>query len=297
MNEAAGTRPSEEADEEERAIVEGFAAAGAGEVEIRRVPGKKLTETAAEVAKQGGEQVVVVAAGGDGTQSAVAAALAGTETPMGVIPKGTLNHFAKDLGVPLEIGEAARAVVRGRPRAVDVGEVNGRVFVNNSSIGLYPQVVRHRDKVRERLGHGKWYAMLLAIASIFRRFPLVRLRLEVNGESWLRTTPFVFVGNNQYEIEGMNLGQRTSLERGDLCVYFTNRTGRLGMLRLAVRALIGRLRQDKDFNALCTTELWIDARRTKISVAFDGEVDHFVPPLHYIIRPKALKVMLPDEVR
>jgi diacylglycerol kinase family enzyme len=294
MNEAAGTRPSGEADAEERAIVEAFLAAGAPEVVVRRVPGDKLTAAAADVAKQGASDVVLVAAGGDGTQSAVAAALAGTDTPMGVIPKGTLNHFARDLGMPLVIAEAARAIVRGRPRAVDVAEVNGRVFVNNSSIGLYPRVVRHRDQVRERLGHGKWYAMLLAIVSIFHRFPLVRLRLDVNGQSWERTTPFVFVGNNQYEIERMNIGQRTSLEGGDLCVYFPNHTTRLGVLWLAVRAVVGRLRQARDFNALCATEVWIDTRRTRIDVALDGEVDHLAPPLHYRTRPRALKVILPE---
>src|SRR6188474_390300 len=95
LNAAAGTRPAEEADEEERTIRAAFADAGAPDVEIQRVPGKKLTETAAELAKEGGGQVTVVAAGGDGTQSAIAAALTGTDTPMGVIPKGTLNHFAK----------------------------------------------------------------------------------------------------------------------------------------------------------------------------------------------------------
>jgi diacylglycerol kinase family enzyme len=294
LNAAAGTRPANEADEEERTIRAAFADAGAPHVEIKRVPGNKLTPTAAALAKEGGDQITVVAAGGDGTQSAIASALAGGDTPMGVIPKGTLNHFAKDLGVPLEIPEAARLIVTGRPRPIDVGEVNDRIFVNNSSIGLYPQVVRHRDKVQEQLGHGKWYAMLLAIIAIFRRFPLVRLRLIVNGETWLRTTPFVFVGNNQYQIERLQLGQRTSLEKGDLCVYFPNRTGRLGMLRLALRALIGRLRQDRDFNALCTTELWIDTQRTRLPVALDGEVEHVVPPLHYRIRPKSLKVILPE---
>jgi diacylglycerol kinase family enzyme len=293
MNDAAGTRPPEESDEEQQSIRAAFAEAGR-EVELRRVPGAKLTETAVALAKEGGDQLIVVAAGGDGTQSAVAAALAGTDTPMGVIAKGTLNHFAKDLGVPLDIPGAARVIVTGSTRAIDVAQVNERVFVNNSSIGLYPHVVRHRDEVRERLGHGKWYAMLKAIVAIFRRFPLVRLRLHVNGESWERTTPFVFVGNNQYEIESLNLGRRAALDRGDLCVYFPNRTGRLGMLRLAFRALIGRLRQDKDFNALCATEVWIETGRRHIPVAFDGEVDQFAPPLHYRIRPKALKVILPE---
>jgi diacylglycerol kinase family enzyme len=171
--------------------------------------------------------------------------------------------------------------------------VNDRVFVNNSSIGLYPHVVRHRDQMRERLGHGKWLAMFLAVIAVFRRFPLVRVRLIVHGEDWVRTTPFVFVGNNQYEIESFNLGGRSSLEKGDLCVYFANRTGRLGMLRLALRALFGRLRQDRDFNALCATEVTIDTGRSHLPVAFDGEVEQMKPPLTYRIRPRALNVMLP----
>jgi diacylglycerol kinase family enzyme len=294
LNAAAGLHPADEADQADRAIRDAFARAGAADVEIRRVPGPDITPTAATLSREGGSQIVVVAAGGDGTQSAVAAALAGTDTPMGVLARGTLNHFAKDLGVPLDLDAAARAIATGRPRPIDVAQVNDRVFVNNSSIGLYPHVVRHRDKVRQRLGHGKWYAMFLAVVAIFRRFPLVRLRLVVNGESWLRTTPFVFVGNNEYEIERLDLGVRKSLEAGNLCVYFPNRASRLGVLGLALRALLGRLRQASDFNALRATEAWIDTRRTLLPVALDGEVDHLVPPLHYRIRPKALNVILPD---
>jgi diacylglycerol kinase family enzyme len=292
-NAAAGTSPAEEADAEERKLREAFAGTGA-DVEVRRVEGKHLTETAARLAKEHGGRAVIVAAGGDGTQSAVAAALAGTDTPMGVLPMGTLNHFAKDLGVPLDLAEAARVIATGRPRRIDVAAVNDRVFVNNSSIGLYPRVVKHRDEMREQLGHGKWYAMFLAILAVFRRFPLVRVRLSARGHDWLQTTPFVFVGNNQYEIESYNLGGRTSLENGDLCVYFANRTGRLGMVRLALRALFGRLRQDRDFNALCATEVVIDTNRRRLSVAFDGEVEEMTPPLTYRIRPKALNVVLPD---
>jgi diacylglycerol kinase family enzyme len=291
-NAAAGTKPAEEADAEERQLREAFAGTGV-DVDVRRVEGKHLTETAAQLAAEHGDGAVIVAAGGDGTQSAIAAALVGTRTPMGVLPMGTLNHFAKDLGIPLELPDAARVIATGQPRAIDVASVNDRVFVNNSSIGLYPMVVRHRDQVQERLGHGKWYAMFLAIVAVFRRFPLVRVRVRVDGEDWHRTTPFVFVGNNQYEIESFNLGGRTSLEKGDLCVYFANRTGRLGMLRLALRALVGRLRQDSDFNALCATEVVIDTHRPRISVAFDGEVETLTPPLTYRIRPRALNVVLP----
>ncbi|HEY7116813.1 MAG TPA: diacylglycerol kinase family protein [Tepidisphaeraceae bacterium] len=281
-------------DPTERELLDAFASAGVA-VEIRRVPPERLTATASDLAAHAIDDLVIAAAGGDGTLSAIAAALAGTSTAMGVLPMGTLNHFAKDLGLPLSIADSARAIATGQPRPVDVAEVNGRVFINNASIGLYPRVVRHRDQMRQRLGHGKWYAMLKAIVTIFRRFPLVRLRLVVNREAWLRTTPFVFVGNNQYAIERLNLGSRPRLDTGDLCVYFTNRTGRLGMLRLAFRALLGRLKQDKDFNALCTTELFIDTPRRQISVALDGEVHRLATPLHFTTRPAALKVMMPPD--
>jgi diacylglycerol kinase family enzyme len=293
LNAAAGATPADQAHEDERTVRDAFASADA-KVDIRHVTGPDLTATARQLAETGNDHTVIVAAGGDGTQSAVAAALAGKPAVMGVLPMGTLNHFAKDLGLPQEISDAARVIATGRPRAIDVGEVNGRVFINNSSIGLYPHVVRHRDDMRERLGHNKWYAMFRAIITIFRRFPVVSLRMTVNGETLERTTPFVFVGNNTYEIDRLNLGQRASLEKGELCVYFANRTGRLGMLRLAFRALLGHLRQDRDFNALCATELWIDTGRSSISVAADGEVMRLTPPLHYRVRPKALNVILPD---
>jgi len=295
-NAAAGTTPAEETDAEERklrAAFNGTAATADLDLEIRRVDGKHLTDTAAALARQHADRAVIVAAGGDGTQSAVAAALAGTATPMGVLPMGTLNHFAKDLGIPLDLPTAARVIATGRARAIDVAQVNDRVFVNNSSIGLYPHVVRHRDEMRERLGRGKWLAMLLAIIAIFRRFPLVNLRLTVNGQTHQHTTPFVFVGNNHYRIDRLNLGQRTTLENGDICVYFARRTGRLGMLRLALLAFFGRLRQDRDFNALCATELWIDTHKPTINVAVDGEVDRLTPPLHYRSRPNSLNVILP----
>jgi diacylglycerol kinase family enzyme len=292
LNAAAGTTPAEKADEDERAIRWAFDRAGM-EVDVRHVKGPELVGTARELAQSASGNTVIVAAGGDGTQSAVASALAGTPALMGVLPMGTLNHFAKDLGLPQDVDGAARAIATGRPRPIDVAEVNDRVFVNNSSIGLYPHVVRRRDEMRERLGHGKWYAMFLAIVKIFRRFPLVRLRMTANGRSFEQTTPFVFVGNNQYQIDRLNLGTRTSLENGDLCVYFANRTGRWGIVALAFRALIGRLRQARDFNALCATELWLDTPSPRVSVALDGEVVHMTPPLHYRVRPRSLNVVLP----
>jgi diacylglycerol kinase family enzyme len=117
--------------------------------------------------------------------------------------------------------------------------------------------------------------------------------MTANGETFLRTTPFVFVGNNQYRLDLFSLGQRERLDRGELCLYFANHTGRTGLFRLILRTLFNRLSQDKDFNAVCANEVWIDAPRRSINVALDGEVFKMHPPLHFQIRPRSLKVLLP----
>ncbi len=121
---------------------------------------------------------VVVAGGGDGTVSTVAAALAGGEIALGVLPLGTLNHFAKDMQLPLELEPAVELIARGATRRVDVGEVNGRIFINNSSLGLYPDIVRDRERQQRRLGRGKWPALVWATLGALRRFPFLSVRLN-----------------------------------------------------------------------------------------------------------------------
>jgi diacylglycerol kinase family enzyme len=162
----------------------------------------------------------IVAAGGDGTVSAVASALAGSDIPLGVLPTGTLNHFAKDLGIPLRLEDAARVIGAGSARHIDIATVNGRTFINNSSIGIYPHIVQKRDEIRERLGRGKWSAMLRAFLTVFTRYPTVHVRINSPTIAFERNTPFVFVGNNHYEISLNMLGKRPALDGHELCVYF-----------------------------------------------------------------------------
>ena len=129
-----------------------------------------------------GSTPVVVAAGGDGTISSVAQAVRGTETVLGVLPLGTRNHFAKDLGIPVDRREAIRVIAEGQRKAIDVGEVNGHVFINNSSLGLYPDLVHNREKQSRRLRHGRRSAMLWAVLASMRRTPLLNLALQLDGE-------------------------------------------------------------------------------------------------------------------
>ena len=236
---------------------------------------------------------LIIAGGGDGTVNALASVLAGTDTALGVLPLGTLNHFARDLRIPLGLGAAVETVVKGVRKAVDVGEVNGRVFVNNSSIGLYPEIVRRREKQRRRLGRSKWHAMLWATHMVLRGHPFLELALELDGVAQRRRTPFVFVGNNVYQMEGFYIGLRERLDCGVLSVYVTQRHSRLRLVLLALRALVGRLHQARDFEASTTRELRIESRHKRLLVATDGEVAALDLPLEYRIRPGALQVIAP----
>ena len=238
---------------------------------------------------------VIVAGGGDGTVSSVAAKVAKAGKTLGVLPLGTLNNFSKDLGIPQDIAEAVRTIAAGNTRMIDLAEVNGRTFINNSSIGLYPQIVLRRVE-HQRLGRGKWNAAFWAALQMFRLSPFLKVRIELNGKSFLRKTPFVFVGNNEYEMDLYNIGRRPSLEDGELSVYFLHRSGRWGVTLLLFHTLFGRLRQWKDFEEVNTDSITIQTRRRKLQVAFDGEVRKMETPLHYRILPKALKVIVPGEV-
>lgn len=234
---------------------------------------------------------IVVAGGGDGTVNAVASHLAGTDIAFGVLPLGTLNHFAKDAHIPLELDAAVRTIATGQPVLMDVAEVNGRLFINNSSIGLYPHIVRHREQ-QQRLGRSKWNAFFWATLSAFRRLHFYQITVQIDGKKTHRRTPFVFIGNNRYTMEGFHIGERVALNTGLLSFYSAHSTGRFGLIKLAGRALLGRLRQARDVEAIQTTEIQIETRRRSLRVSTDGEVNVLEAPLHYRIRPGALRVIV-----
>jgi diacylglycerol kinase family enzyme len=237
---------------------------------------------------------IVVAGGGDGTINAVAAVLAGTETGFGVLPLGTLNHFAKDMGIPLKLDEAVATIATGVRQVVDVGDVNDHVFLNNSSLGLYPDIVRDREKQQARLGRGKWLAACWATLGALRRYPFLHIRMTLDdGKEQRRSTPFVFIGNNTYTMQGFDIGARERLDGGTLSLYVAQRPGRLGLLRLGWSALCGRLAQEKDFDVLATRHMVIETRHARLRVATDGEVTVMTTPLCYRIRPAALSVIVP----
>jgi diacylglycerol kinase family enzyme len=267
--------------------------AGAGlDADLVRADGGAMMIAAAKQALHEGARLVA-AGGGDGTINAVASVMVDSGVPFGVLPLGTLNHFAKDLGIPLDVESAVRNLATGTPVKVDVGEVNGRIFLNNSSLGLYPDIVRDREKQQRRLGRGKWPAAAWAALAALRRYPFLSMRLDVNGERLARRTPFVFIGNNAYTMQGLAIGERARLDEGILSLYVAQHPTRLGLLRFAFDALLGRLGQERDFDVLTSPGFDIDTHRRRLLVATDGEVTEMTPPLRYRMRPGALTVLVP----
>lgn len=239
---------------------------------------------------------VLVAGGGDGTVNAVAGQALAHDLPFGVLPLGTLNHFARELGMPTALDDAVAVIAARSMRMVDVGEVNGAIFLNNASIGVYPQVVARREYEQRHFARGKWSAMLHAAAQVLRHPEAFALTLELDGREERRRTPSVFVGNNPYLLEGRRMGHRESLDGGTLGVVVLRQRSRAGWLWLALRALCGRL-SPHDVEVHAVRAFRLEANDATLPVARDGEVETLRPPLCFATQPRALRVCAPEPPR
>ena len=278
-------------DPKARKLEEIFAAAGRdARVSVAR-SGAELRDLMGQAVESGCE--TLVAGGGDGTLNTAAQAVLGTGVCLGVLPLGTLNHFAKDLGIPLELEAAAQVVLAGKSCQVDVGEVNGRIFLNNSSLGMYPAMVRLRERIRSQVV-GKWIAALWAALIVIRRNPFMTVRIELEGKAVLRRTPQIVVANNEYRASGIQATARESLSGGRLALYVLNAEARTGLVRLALEVLLKGAEQAKEIDVLTVREARIETRRRQLHVATDGEVFTLESPLEYRIRPGVLRVHVPD---
>jgi diacylglycerol kinase family enzyme len=243
----------------------------------------------ARLASEAGCQVIV-ASGGDGTISTVAARLVGTPLILSILPAGTLNHFAKDLGIPTDMDEAIAVIARGHTSNVDVACVNGHYFLNNSSLGIYPHMVLQRESSRL----SKWPAAALGLVKALARRRSYSLEITADGQTMTRTTPFVFIGNNSYQIDELGFNNRQSLTAGILSLYLIQSHSLLALSRLFIKALLGQARQADDFEAITAKSITIKLRQPTAAIACDGEVLPLSSPLQYDIKPRALKLIKPS---
>jgi YegS/Rv2252/BmrU family lipid kinase len=262
------------------------------DVDVQLVSGGECAARCQAISKRGDPLLIV--GGGDGTISAAASATVGTDTLLGILPLGTLNHFARDLGIPAKLDDAALLIASKRERQVDVGQMNDRIFINNSAIGLYPLMVIDRDLQRKRFGRSKSASMIVASLRTLARFNHHRLTLTVNEERTGRVdTPLLFVGNNDYRIDIEAPGRRERLDRGELSVLVMRKKTRRSFLAASLRAFFGRSRNDDMVRLDDVERLRVSAARKQLVVSLDGEVVGVGPSLDYRIRKRALRVIAP----
>jgi diacylglycerol kinase family enzyme len=290
INASAGTAKSKSKDEWRELLKDAFAKHGV-ETDIRFPSGEEFSVELKEARDRSVDGVIV--GGGDGSVRTAAAVLTGSKTALGVLPLGTLNHFAKDIGMPLKIEDAVEAIAGAEIQRIDVGVVNDEVFINNSSIGIYPFMVLDRERIQEEGGKWKWHAATLAAFRTLRKFPLRRLKIRIEGETALHRSPIVFIGNNEYSLEAASLAKRERLDRGELSIYIARVESRRGFMLLVLRAMLGKLKYSRDLQMLKSQSAEIISRTSRMPVALDGEVEILAPPLRYVIRKQALKVFVP----
>jgi diacylglycerol kinase family enzyme len=287
INQRSGTPGKETAADR---VSEYFSSNGvAARVELIRTPDD--LPAAAERAAAG-DADIIVAGGGDGTIATIAGAVLDTSKVLGVLPLGTFNYFAQRIGVPEDL-DAALAVIAASTttKTMSVGEVNGRVFLNNSSIGLYPAVLKQRESTYRRVGRSQ-AAAYLSVAFVLIQPPgFLNLQLTADGAPIARRTPLLFVGVNPQQMAAFGIPGYECLEDGRLALYITRPLSAPQLWRLALRGFLRGLHGAQELEVLCARELNVSLRRKRVRVAMDGEVVRLNNPLRYRLRENALRVL------
>jgi diacylglycerol kinase family enzyme len=263
-----------------------FAAAGLS-IDLHLIDGAQMPQAV----KAAAQSPLIVVGGGDGTLGCAAGAIVDHgKAALGILPLGTRNHLARELGIPMDLAEATKVIADGHRRDIDLARVNGRVFINNASVGLYPLMVREREKSDAP----KWLAALPAARAALDRLPHHRLHIHMAGEGSDVVTPMLFVGNNRYQLEAGRVGKRAALDDGLLSVFAVERRGRLALVGFALRTLAGRADPERDFGAIGEAKaLTVSSHACHIDIALDGEVTRLAMPLEFAIHSGALTVIAP----
>ena len=243
-----------------------------------------------------GERPVVAAAGGDGTINLVAALVVPADVPFGLIPLGTFNFLARHLGIPLTPRAAALALATGVIRRIPVGRVNGHLFLNNASLGLYQQLLEEREGYKRRFGRYQLVAVLAAVATLLRFRKLYTLRLDLDGRPVAFHTPMLFFGLNSLQFEKLGMDAVRCTREGMMAVITLQPAGFWKLLGLALRGALQRLHDSSDLRTHCAMEaqVLLPGRR-RIRVAVDGESLECALPLQFEVVRDALQMVVPRE--
>ena len=238
---------------------------------------------------------VVVAAGGDGTINTVANAVLGSGCPFGVLPQGTFNYFGRDNAISQDTGKAARALLEGCISPVQAGKVNGRLFLVNASVGLYPQILEDREVWKAQLGRSRVVAFLSGIATLLQSRHQLRLGIESAGQTASLRTPTLFVGNNRLQLVQVGIDDQhaDAVAQGQLAAIAVRPIGTLALLGLMVRGVLGRLGDAGNIQSFSFRRLTVTPKgMRRIKVATDGEVVWMQTPLVFEVAAEPLLLLV-----
>lgn len=259
-------------------------------------PGQ-LTEVAREAVRRArAVDGIVVAAGGDGTINCVAQAVLGSGCRFGVLPRGTFNYFSRTHGIPAELDAALQVLLHEPAMPVQVGRVNGRVFLVNASLGLYARLLEEREGWKRQFGRSRVIALLAGLRTLLRGHRSLRLDVELRGQTWQARTPTLFVGNNALQMEQVGLPEAQAIDAGNLAGVTLKPVGRWALLALLARGIFGRMGDADEVRSFAFQTLTVKARRfgaSRIKVATDGEVLKMTLPLRFEVAPEPLLLIRP----
>lgn len=234
----------------------------------------------------------VVAVGGDGTINAVAQAAYIENCPMGVVPQGTFNYFARTHGIPTDAVGAMQALLHSVPVPVQVGLINDQVFLVNASVGLYPELLQDREAYKARFGRSRLVAFVAALATLLARHRQLQLRIERSAGVREVKTPTLFVGNNRLQLEQVGLPEAQALDEGCIAAVMLRPIGSVAMLWLLFRGAFGSLGEADTVESFKFHRMIVTPKPArqgrKVKVAFDGELSHMRAPLDFRVAPKPL---------
>ena len=290
MNSKAGALVGGSPDETAQRIEQLFVAAGAA-AKVVVAAGPDLEEAIRRFRDSDLDAVIV--AGGDGSVATAAKAMAGSSKPLGVLPIGTFNLFARDLQVPLKLEQAVPALAGGHAQQVDTAEVNGKLFLCNSVMGLMPSLVDARESIRGKSLPQRLWDMGAAVGRLVRRYPRLTVTVDLGKGPQTITVRSLAVTCGPYQEKLGALPRRPRLDTGRLALYQVGHRGRLGMIWLIFSLVLGHWKESTAVSEWAAPQLTIAGRGASIQVVNDGELLRLALPLHYRIHPNELVVLAP----
>lgn len=236
---------------------------------------------------------VIVAAGGDGTLNAVASELLHQEIPLGVLPLGTFNYVARVLNIPLDIIQAAEVIATGESRSSHVARINDRIYLNNASLGLYPLFIKKRELYNRKFGRFPLHAYTSGLDVLIRDRKELKLEIEVNQQKYPVKTPLIFFGNNQLQLQEMNLKIAKCAEIGEVAGVVLAKSDKMSLFKTLFQLIRGQLENAADVYSFSGEKVTVYSKKAKLTVAIDGEITEIATPLKFNVDKNALKIMVP----